>query len=66
MGDFVAALRERLRRAREALASARAGDDAYAVQVAAGDLDGVLRLARENGIDVDDDRADAGCPAGGA
>ncbi|HEY9410399.1 MAG TPA: hypothetical protein VIP77_12525 [Jiangellaceae bacterium] len=63
LGEFAAALRERVRVAREELRVARESGDPYAVQVAVGGLDGLVRLARVNGVDIDDPgdgAADAG------
>ena len=61
-GAFAAALRERARVARRELRTARESGDAYAVQVAAGDLDGIVRLAREHDIDIDERAVGAADP----
>lgn len=51
MGKFAEAGGERVRGARDGLLSARQAQDAYAVAVADNELDHVLRLAREHGIE---------------
>jgi hypothetical protein len=54
-GEFALDLGRRVRQARQALATARAEDDLYAADVRSGELDSLLRLAKENGIDLTDD-----------
>ncbi|WNI16799.1 hypothetical protein [Actinacidiphila sp. ITFR-21] len=51
MSGFAEVMRERVRRARAALAAAEEAGDAYAAAVAADELDDALRLARANGVD---------------
>ncbi|MFF4407547.1 hypothetical protein ACFY2W_21945 [Streptomyces sp. NPDC001262] len=50
MGGFVEAARERVSRAQAALDAAHEVDDAYAVSVAADELEDALRVAREHGV----------------
>ncbi|SPE63489.1 hypothetical protein SNS2_4813 [Streptomyces netropsis] len=52
MSAFAEAMRERVRDARAALEAAQADGDAYAVAMAADELDDVLRLARAHGVDT--------------
>jgi len=54
-GEFAADLRRRVFEARQALAEATADDDLYAVDVRLGELDSMLRLAMEHGIELGDD-----------
>jgi hypothetical protein len=54
-GEFALDLRRRVRQARQALATASAEGDLYAADVHSGELDSLLRLAKENGIDLTDD-----------
>lgn len=51
MGEFAEAVLERVRGARDGLDAAHLAQDAFAVAVAADELDDVLRLAREHGIE---------------
>ena len=51
-GEFATDLRRRLRDAQEAVDQARAEGDFYAVDVRTGELDSLMRTAKENGIDV--------------
>ncbi|TDD61492.1 hypothetical protein E1263_07265 [Kribbella antibiotica] len=53
-GEFAVDLRRRVREARQALAEARAEDDLYAADVRLGELDSMLRLAMEHGVEVGD------------
>ncbi|MEV1069475.1 hypothetical protein [Streptomyces sp. NPDC050263] len=57
MGGFVEAVRERVREARDRLASALEAEDAYEVAVAQDELDDAVRVARRHDIDVDADLA---------
>ncbi|WP_037603845.1 hypothetical protein [Streptacidiphilus rugosus] len=50
--EFAAALLERIRQARSALAAAAASTDSIAVAECLDELERALLLARENGIDV--------------
>jgi hypothetical protein len=52
--EFALDLRRRVREARQALDQARAEGDFYAVDVRAGELDSLIRVAMENGIDLDE------------
>lgn len=52
-GEFATDLRRRVLEAKEALAQARADDDPYAADVRLGELDSMLRLAMEHGIEVE-------------
>lgn len=54
--EFALDLRRRVREARQAQAEARAAGDLYAVDVRDGEIDSLLRLAMENGIDLTADR----------
>ncbi|PSJ26628.1 hypothetical protein B7P34_21815 [Streptosporangium nondiastaticum] len=53
MGGFAAAARERVNRARAALAAAQDAADAYETAVASDELEDALRVARENGVVVE-------------
>ncbi|MEV5375819.1 MULTISPECIES: hypothetical protein [Streptomyces] len=53
MGGFAAAARERVNRARAALAAAQDAADAYETAVASDELEDALRVARENGVAVE-------------
>lgn len=53
MGGFAEVMRERVRRAQAALDAARESGDAYAVAVAADELDDATRLARANDVSVE-------------
>ncbi|MFE0042648.1 hypothetical protein [Streptomyces albireticuli] len=57
VGGFVEAARARVRRARAAVEAAREAGDAYALAVAADELEDALRLARENGVDMEGERS---------
>lgn len=50
--EFAGALRRRVREAKQALGAARAEEDFYAVNIRTGELDSLLRLAMENGVDL--------------
>jgi hypothetical protein len=52
MGEFSARLRQRIGETENALRSAMSTKDAYAVQVEQGELDSLLRIAAEHGIDT--------------
>jgi hypothetical protein len=56
--EFAGDLRRRVREARQALEAAKSAGDFYAVDVRTGELESLLRLAMEHGVDVDAD-ADA-------
>jgi hypothetical protein len=56
--EFAVDLRRRVREAKQALAEARAEGDLYAVDVRIGELDSLLRLAMENGVDLGEEIAD--------
>jgi hypothetical protein len=56
--EFAVDLRRRVREAKQALAEARAEEDLYAVDVRTGELDSLLRLAMENGVDLGEEIAD--------
>jgi hypothetical protein len=51
-GEFGLDLRRRVREAKQALREAAAEGDLYAVDVRTGELDSLLRLAMENGVDL--------------
>jgi hypothetical protein len=51
MGEFSARLRQRIRDTESALRRAISTKDTYAVQVEQGELDSLLRIAAEHGID---------------
>ncbi|MFD8377005.1 hypothetical protein ACFV2X_00145 [Streptomyces sp. NPDC059679] len=57
---FAEALLERVRQARAALKAALEAEDAYAVAVAEDELDDAVRMARELGVGVETDTAEAG------
>ncbi|GAA0344044.1 hypothetical protein [Streptomyces blastmyceticus] len=57
MSVFAEAMRQRVREARAALVAARAAADAYGTEVAEVELEDALRMAREHGIDPDDEEA---------
>jgi hypothetical protein len=59
MGEFAARLRQRIDDTESALRRAITTKDNYAVQVEQGDLDSLLRIAREHGVDYGRDRAGA-------
>lgn len=50
--EFAIDLRRRVREAKQALGEAGADGDFYAVDIRTGELDSLLRLAMENGVDV--------------
>ena len=54
-GPFAAAIRDRARRARAALETARQEDDPEALIVAEGEWDDVTRVAREHDIELGPD-----------
>ena len=56
--EFAVDLRRRVREAKQALAEARAEGDLYAVDVRIGELDSLLRLAMENGVDLGEEITD--------
>lgn len=62
MGGFAEVMRERVRRAQAALDAAQESGDAYAVAVAADELDDATRLARANDVPVE---AVSDAPPGG-
>ncbi|ARF54041.1 hypothetical protein [Streptomyces gilvosporeus] len=51
MGGYAESVRERVRAARAAVATAASVDDAYALAVAQDELDDALRIAHNIGID---------------
>ena len=51
MGEFTARLRQRINETESALRCAISTKDTYAVQVEQGELDSLLRIAREHGVD---------------
>ncbi|KIZ16317.1 hypothetical protein [Streptomyces natalensis] len=53
MGGYAESVRERVRAARAAVATAASADDAYALAVAQDELDDALRIAHNIGIDPD-------------
>lgn len=53
VGGFAEVMRGRVRAARAAVAAAEEAGDAYALAVAADELDDALRLARANGVTVE-------------
>lgn len=57
MTEFAAELNRRITSARESLRAAQAADDLDAERVYAGELDSLLHLATENGVDVQPDTA---------
>ena len=59
MGEFAARLRQRIHDTESALRRAITTKDTYAVQVEQGELDSLLRIAREHGVDHGLDRATA-------
>lgn len=61
--EFAADLRRRVREARQALDVAKAEGDFYALDIRAGELDSLLRIAMENNITLDADH-DATGPDG--
>ncbi|MFG1813454.1 hypothetical protein ACGFIF_06805 [Kribbella sp. NPDC049174] len=56
--EFAGDLRRRVREAKQALTEARSEGDLYAVDVRIGELDSLLRLAMENGVDVGEEITD--------
>jgi hypothetical protein len=59
MGEFTARLRQRINDTENALRSAISTKDVYGVQVEQGELDSLLRIAREHGVDSGLDRGSA-------
>ncbi|MFK4084850.1 hypothetical protein ACI2LF_12110 [Kribbella sp. NPDC020789] len=57
-GEFATDLRRRVAAARQALAAARSEGDLYAADIRVGELDSLLRLAADHGIDPEDVFAD--------
>jgi hypothetical protein len=51
-GEFARDVRRRVREAEQALREAEAEGDFYAADVRTGELDSLLRLAMENGVDL--------------
>lgn len=56
MGEFTTRLRQRINDTESALRSAISTKDVYGVQVEQGELDSLLRIAREHGVDSGLDR----------
>ncbi|HWG26874.1 hypothetical protein [Actinospica sp.] len=52
MGEFAARLRQRIEDTEAALRSAVSARDVYAVQVEQGELDSLLRIAADHGVDT--------------
>lgn len=52
MGEFSIRLRQRISETETALRRAMYAKDPYAVQVEQGELDSLLRIAAEHGVDV--------------
>jgi hypothetical protein len=52
MGEFSTRLRQRISDTESALRRAMYAKDPYAVQVEQGELDSLLRIAAEHGVDV--------------
>jgi hypothetical protein len=50
--QFATNLRRRVREAQQALSEARDDEDFYAVDIRSGELNSLLRLATENGVDL--------------
>ena len=59
MGEFTARLHQRINDTETALRRAINTKDVYAVQVEQGELDSLLRIAREHGVDHSTDRGNA-------
>ncbi|WP_034269157.1 hypothetical protein [Actinospica robiniae] len=51
MGDFAARLRQRIEDTESALRRAMTAQDVYGVQVEQGELDSLLRIAADHGVD---------------
>ncbi|MBR7836231.1 hypothetical protein KDL01_23335 [Actinospica durhamensis] len=51
MGEFAARLRQRIEDTEAALRRAMTARDVYAVQVEQGELDSLLRIAADHGVD---------------
>ena len=51
MGEFAARLRQRIEDTEAALRRATTARDVYAVQVEQGELDSLLRIAADHGVD---------------
>ena len=58
--EFAADLRRRIAEAERALETARAEGDFYGIDVRTGELDSLLRVAMENGIDPGELRSAVG------
>jgi hypothetical protein len=58
--EFTKVLRERVESARQALREAEQDEDYYAVDVRTGELNSLLRLAEQNGVDLAEYPAQAG------
>jgi hypothetical protein len=56
--QFATDLRRRVREAQQALGEAKSDGDFYAVDIRNGELNSLLRMAKENGVDLEiaDDR----------
>jgi len=52
--QFAIDLRRRVREARQALSEAEDDEDFYAVGIRAGELKSLMRMAVENGVDLED------------
>lgn len=52
MGEFAARLRQRIQDTEAALRCAVTARDVYAVQVEQGELDSLLRIAADHGVDT--------------
>ncbi|MEV6670293.1 hypothetical protein [Streptomyces sp. NPDC051162] len=57
MSVFAEAMRQRIRHARAALAAARGAADDYGTAVAEGELEDALRIARDHGVETDEEPA---------
>jgi hypothetical protein len=57
--EFAGDLRRRVRDAKRALDEAKAEGDFYAVDVRTGELDSLLRIAMENGVDLAEEHRSA-------
>jgi ribosome-binding protein aMBF1 (putative translation factor) len=51
MGEFAAGLRQRIRETRTALRRAMESQDSYAVQIEQSELEDLLRIATEHGVE---------------
>jgi hypothetical protein len=52
--QFATDLRRRVREAQQALSEAKGDEDFYAVDVRAGELNSLMRMAVENGVDIEE------------